>query len=225
VTDRRRLSGATADLDRARQCLIQQARHAIDAQVDVLQIRERDLEASDLARLVTEMVAIARGSRSRVVVNDRLDVALACGAGGVHLRASSIPPFAARSISPPGFVIGRSVHALEEAVAVASDVDYLIAGTVWPSESKPGGPAGPSLLGLPGLAAIAAAVRVPVLAIGGATLDRIPDVVSCGSAGVAAIGLFIGSSDDADGIGCRAIALRRTVEAARARFDTSGTAS
>jgi thiamine monophosphate synthase len=66
---------------------------------------------------------------------------------------------------------------------------------------------------------------VPVLAIGGVTLDRIPGVVSCGSAGVAAIGLFIGSPDDEGGIGCRAIALHRTVEAARARFDTSGTAS
>jgi thiamine-phosphate pyrophosphorylase len=225
VTDRRRLSGATADLDRARRCLLLQARHAVDAQVDVLQIRERDLEASDLARLVTEMVAIARGSRSRVVVNDRLDIALACGAGGVHLRASSIPPFAARSISPPGFVIGRSVHALEEAVAVASDVDYLIAGTVWPSESKPGGPAEPSLLGLSGLAAIAAAVSVPVLAVGGITLDRIPGVVSCGAAGIAAIGLFVGSPGDTGGTLCRAIALHGVVRAARALFDTPGTAS
>jgi len=221
VTDRRRLSGATADLDRARQCLLLQARHAVDAKVDVLQIRERDLEASDLARLVTEMVAIARGSRSRVVVNDRLDVALACGAGGVHLRASSIPPFAARSISPPGFVIGRSVHALEEAVAVAADVDYLIAGTVWPSESKPGGAAGRPLLGLSGLSAIAAAVEVPVLATGGVTVDRIPGVVSCGAAGVAAIGLFMGPPGDEGGSGCRARALHGTVQAARARFDTS----
>jgi thiamine-phosphate pyrophosphorylase len=225
VTDRRRLSDATADLDRARQCLLQQAQHAVDAGVDVLQIRERDLEASDLARLVTAMVAIARGSRSRVVVNDRLDVALACGAGGVHLRASSIRPLAARSIAPRGFVIGQSVHSLEEAVAVAADVDYLIAGTVWPSESKASRPAEAPLLGLSGLAAITSAVSVPVLAVGGVTLDQIPGVVSCGAAGVAAIGLFMASPGDTGGILCRAIALHGTVRAARALFDTPDAAS
>ena len=225
MTDRRRLSGGTDDPGRARQCLLRQARHAVDAGIDILQIREPDLEASELARLVTGIVSMARGSRSRIVVNDRLDVALACGAAGVHLRANSMPPLAARSIAPPGFVIGRSVHTLEEAAAVASDVDYLIAGTVWPSESKPGGAAGPPLLGLSGLAAIAAAVSVPVLAIGGVTLDRIPRVVSCGAAGVAAIGLFMGSPGDDGGSGCRAMTLHGTVEAARARFDTSTPAS
>ena len=225
MTDRRRLSGATADPGRAQQCLLRQAQHAVDARIDVLQIREPDLEATELARLVTGMVAMARGSRSRIVVNDRLDIALACGAAGVHLRANSLPPLAARSIAPRGFVIGRSVHTLEEAAAVASDVDYLIAGTVWPSESKPLGAAGPPLLGLSGLAAIAAAVSVPVLAIGGVTLDRIPAVVSCGAAGVAAIGLFMGSPGDEGGSGCRARALHGTVRAARARFDTSLAAS
>jgi thiamine-phosphate pyrophosphorylase len=225
VTDRRRLSGASADPGRARQCLLRQAQHAVDARIDVLQIREHDLEASELARLVTGMVAMARGSRSRIVVNDRLDIALACGAGGVHLRANSMPPLAARSIAPRGFVIGRSVHTLEEAAAVASDVDYLIAGTVWPSESKPGAPAGPPLLGLAGLAAIVAAVSVPVLAIGGVTLDRIPGAASCGAAGVAAIGLFMGPPRDEGGSACRAMALHGTVAAARARFDTSRAAS
>jgi thiamine-phosphate pyrophosphorylase len=225
VTDRRRLSGATADLGRARQCLLQQAQHAVDARIDVLQIREPDLEASELARLVTGMVAVARGSRSRIVVNDRLDVALACGAGGVHLRANSMPPLAARSMAPRGFVIGRSVHTLEEAAAVAADVDYLIAGTVWPSESKAGRAAGFPLLGLSGLAAIAGAVSVPVLAIGGVTLDRIPGVAACGAAGVAAIGLFIGSPGDEGGSGCRALALHGTVDAARVRFDSPTAAS
>ena len=225
VTDRRRLSGATADPGRARQCLLRQARHAFDARIDVLQIREPDLEATELARLVTGMVAMARGSRSRIVVNDRLDIALACGAAGVHLRANSLPPLAARSIAPRGFVIGRSVHTLEEAAAVASDVDYLIAGTVWPSESKPGGAAGPPLLGLSGLAAIAASVSVPVLAIGGVTLGRIAGVASSGAAGVAAIGLFMGFPGGQGGSPCRAMALHETAEAARARFDTSRASS
>jgi thiamine monophosphate synthase len=96
---------------------------------------------------------------------------------------------------------------------------------VWPSESKAGRAAGFPLLGLSGLAAIAAAVSVPVLAIGGVTLDRIPGVAGCGAAGVAAIGLFIGSPGDEGGSGCRALALHGTVEAARVRFDSSTAAS
>jgi thiamine-phosphate diphosphorylase len=154
-----------------------------------------------------------------VIVNDRLDVALACGAAGVHLPADAIPPAAARAIAPPGFVIGRSVHGADEAAAVARDVDYLIAGTTWPTASKPGDQ---PLLGVAGLRRVVAAAKVPVVAIGGVTIDRIAEVKMTGAAGIAAIGLFMGAADPD---GCRAAALRGTVDAARAAFDTSGTAS
>ena len=108
VTDRRRLAtGAAADLEA---CLLRQARFAVDVGVDVIQIRERDLEADALARLVSAVLTIATGSRTRVVVNDRVDVALACGAHGVHLRADSFEAGAARRLVPAGFLIGRSVH-------------------------------------------------------------------------------------------------------------------
>jgi thiamine-phosphate pyrophosphorylase len=216
VTDRRRLSGSSTDADRARDCLLRQAKHAIEARIDVLQIRERDLEAAMLARLVSEIVALARGTHSRVVVNDRLDVALACGAAGVHLPADSIAPARARAIAPPGFVVGRSVHSVQEAVAVARDVDYLIAGTVWPSESK--GEETP-LLGLSGLSAVVRNAGVPVLAIGGLTVARVASVRAAGAAGVAAIGMFMGAPDER---GCRAVALAETAEAARVMFDTVG---
>jgi len=121
------------------------------------------------------------------MVNDRLDVALACGADGVHLRGDSIPAVRARSIAPPGFLIGRSVRDAGEAVAAAPHVNYLIAGTVFPTPSKPG-LAG--WLGVDGLAGICRAVGAPVLAIGGVSLDRLPEVAGSGAAGVAAIGLF-----------------------------------
>lgn len=218
MTDRRRLAGDAADSEHARQCLLRQAKHAIDAQVDVLQIRERDLDALALARLVTDVVALTRGTHSRVVINDRLDVALACGAAGVHLRSDSVSPAAARAIAPPGFVVGCSVHEVQEAIAVAPDVDYLIAGTVWPTDSKP---EGTPLLGLSGLAAIVRAVNVPVLAIGGMTSERLGPVRACGAAGVAAIGMFLGAPDS----GCRAVALTPTAQAARASFDTTGPSS
>lgn len=226
ITDRRRLAGEGADWDGARRCLLDQLSHAIEAGIDVLQIRERDLEAAELARLVSEIVSLARGTSCRVVVNDRLDVALACGAAGVHLRADSISPSAARAIVGRGFLIGRSVHAPEEAGAVAADVDYLIAGTVWPTESKPTVQAGRAPIGPEGLAAIiAGAAGVPVLAVGGVTLDRASRAAASGAAGVAAIGLFMGPPPEPGRARCRAVALGDTVRNVRARFDTPEQAS
>jgi thiamine-phosphate pyrophosphorylase len=212
VTDRRRLAGSEESFETARARLVQLARDAVEAGIDLLQVRERDIEAASLVALVTELVALARGSTTRIIVNDRLDVALACGAGGVHLRSDSIAPGAARSIATPGFLIGRSVHALAEAVEHAPAVDYLIAGTVFPTLSKP---AEDRLLGQSGLQRIAAAVRVPVLAIGGVTIDRCPAVAASGAAGVAGIGLFLPST----------ISMRERAASVRARFDRVGTAS
>lgn len=169
-----------------------------------------------------ELVALARGSRTRVLVNDRVDVALSCGAAGVHLRADSIPADVVRRLVPAGFVVGVSVHSVADAVAAAPAADYLVAGTVWPSASKPSA-SSPPLLGVEGLARIAAAVAVPVLAIGGVTIDRVHAVARAGAAGVAAIDLFLSPSPDHSG--CRAQPLRETASAARAAFDTSGSAS
>jgi thiamine-phosphate pyrophosphorylase len=173
--------------DRRRQPVVEQVRAAAEAGVDVCQIRERDLEARSLAALVGEALAAARGTGTRVVVNDRLDVALACGADGVHLRADSIPPALARTVVPKGFLIGRSVHGVDEARLVAADVDYLIAGTVFRTPSKPGQS---EWLGVAGLAAISAAVNVPVWAIGGVSPDTVGAIQASGAAGIAAIGLF-----------------------------------
>ena len=173
--------------DRRRRPPIEQAAEAADAGIDLIQIREPDLDASELAAIVTRIVQITRGSRSRVVVNDRLDIALACEADGVHLRGDSIPASRARAIVPPGFLIGRSVHGTAEALAAAPHVDYLIAGTVFPTTSKPGRT---EFLGLHGLASIARAVSVPVLAIGGMTAEHVVEMSAAGAAGIAAVTLF-----------------------------------
>ena len=187
VTDRQRLPGAGASFDHARRHLLAQLETAVHDGVDFIQVRERDLEAGQLAALVEAALSLARGTTSRIVVNDRLDVALACGADGGHLRADSIPTADARRIVPAGFLIGRSVHAPGEASA-AEGCDYLIAGTVFPSPSKA---AGAAVLGIEGLRAIVRAARAPVLAIGGVTADRFDDVAAAGAAGVAGIGLFL----------------------------------
>ena len=200
VTDRARLGPARA--------LDDQFRGAVDAGIDLIQIRERDLEAGALAALVDRALAIARGSATRVVVNDRLDVALACGADGVHLRGDSIPVAAARRIAPPRFLVGRSVHSADE-VRAAAGADYLIAGSIFPTVSKGGAPAS---LGLDGLRAVVRNTAVPVLAIGGITLDRVEAIRETGAAGIAAIGLFAADP------------LVTIVAAARRRFDSAKSA-
>lgn len=221
MTDRSRLCPGSADADAARACLLRQARYAIEAGVDFVQVRERDLDTADLAATVSDIIAMARGTRTRVLVNDRLDVALACGAAGVHLRADSVPAAAVRSIAPPQFVIGRSVHAVSDVAAAGAGADYLIAGTVWPTSAKP---ADHPVLGVDGLSGIVRAASVPVLAIGGVTLDRLREVAARGGAGVAGIGLFMASGPGSTNLPCRAVPLVEVAAAARARFDTSAPA-
>jgi thiamine-phosphate pyrophosphorylase len=194
--------------DRHRRSVVEQCRDAVQAGVDLIQVRERDLEGAALSVLVAEVVRLTRATGTRVVVNERLDVALACGADGVHLRGDSISAARARSMAPAGFLIGRSVHGADEAVRTALGVDYLIAGTVFPTPSKPGRH---EFLGIEGLAAIGRAVTVPVLAIGGVSMNRIGLVAEAGAAGLAAIGLFL-----EDGAGLAAV-----VREARRRFDSA----
>ena len=157
-------------------------------------------------------VDAARGSRSLVLVNARFDVALAAGAAGVHLRGSSVPAPAMRRHLPPGFLVGRSVHGAEEAARVAAGggVDYLTLGTVYASASKPSR----RPCGVDTLAAAVRAVRLPVLAIGGVTVDNVREVLDAGAAGAAAIGLFAepGPRRSFGAIGAIAAEIRRCSE-------------
>jgi thiamine-phosphate pyrophosphorylase len=187
VTDRHRLRPDAGSFETEMRALVDQACWAARTGVDLVHVRERDLDAARLADLVAALVEATAGSGTRVVVNDRTDVALACGAHGVHLRGDSVPAAAVRRIAPPGFLVGRSVHSTATARA-AGPVDYLVAGTVFASPSK-ADRAG--LLGLDGLADIVQAAAVPVLAIGGIGFDQLDEIAATGAAGAAGIGLFI----------------------------------
>jgi thiamine-phosphate pyrophosphorylase len=166
-----------------------------EAGVDLLQIREPDLGAAELIALIGE-VRGRLGTASRVIVNDRVDVALAADADGVHLKSDSIPTALVRRDVPAAFLIGRSVHTVDEArIAAAEGADYLIFGTVFPSGSKP---RGHRTAGLDALAAVAAAVPVPVLAIGGISLNTVAAAAEAGASGIAAIGLFFDATGPMD---------------------------
>ena len=188
ITDRRRYAGAD-------DALVQRVAAAAAAGVNLVQVRERDLEARDLTRLVARCVTAVRGTRTRILVNDRLDVALAAGAHGVHLRGDSLPASRARALAPIAFLIGRSVHSRAEAVAVHADggVDYLLFGTVFPTDSKPG----QTPAGVKALEQVVDATPVPVLAIGGISSETVRELAGTGCAGFAAIGWFADGDDRA----------------------------
>ena len=154
-----------------------------------VQIRERDLSDTALARLVRDMTRALAGTPARVLVNDRVDVAIAAEASGVHLPADSVAASRLRHIVPAGFLIGRSVHALDEIDRAVEDggCDYLMFGTVFPSVGKPDGHL---VTGLEGLRAACARSSLPVIAIGGMTEARAAEVASAGAAGLAGIGMF-----------------------------------
>ena len=188
VTHRRRL-GAALGLGAGEwvDALRAQVFAAASAGIDLVQVRESDLDAATLARLVGAVIADTRHTATKILVNDRLDVALATGAAGVHLKEHSFSVADARKLAPPGFRIGRSVHDPTTAAA-AGNADYLVAGTVLPTVSKPSG----SCLGWAGLSEVVkAAAGRPVLAIGGIDLPSIPFVAVSGAAGLAAIGAFV----------------------------------
>jgi thiamine-phosphate pyrophosphorylase len=185
---------------------------AAGAGVHLIQIRQPERDARSMIRLVERAMAAVRGTSARVLVNDRVDVAIAARAHGVHLRGDSMPAARVRRIVPPPFLIGRSVHSPDETSRVTSDgsIDYVMFGTVFPTISKPG--ARVSDLGV--LAASCQATTVPVLAVGGMRPDRLGGVAEAGAAGVAAIGLFGEPPIDA---------LSATVASVVSAFDTPRT--
>ena len=162
---------------------------AVDAGVPLFQIREKLLSGRVLYELVSRAVEITRGSETRLLVNDRSDIARAAGADGVHLTAQSLPPHVVRKIYGSEFLIGVSTHSIEEArAAKGAGADFVVFGPVFATESKRefGEPQG-----LGRLQEITNELRgFPVVAIGGITLDNVATCFDAGASGVAAIRLF-----------------------------------
>ena len=158
------------------------------AGIEWIQIREKDLSARDLFDLTRQALSLPNPHRSKILVNTRLDVALAAGATGAHLPAGSPAPRVWRAITPPGFLIGVSCHTLDE-VRAAEDqgANYAMFGPVFAPRSKA---TGLEPRGIEGLAQAARAVNIPVLALGGITAANAEDCVQAGAAGIAAISLY-----------------------------------
>jgi thiamine-phosphate pyrophosphorylase len=206
VTDRHALSGGATPEN-----LVTRIAVAIDAGVDWVQVRERDLPARALGEIVRAAVRISserfvrhpENPRVRIIVNDRLDIAVAAGADGVHLGGTSLPvseinKMRGNGVLSEAFLIGASCHSAEGAQAAEREgADYVFFGPIFetPAKIRFGKPQGTDRL-----REVASSVSISVIAIGGITIGNAADCIAAGAAGIAAIRLFQEAED-----------LRRTV--------------
>jgi thiamine-phosphate pyrophosphorylase len=202
VTDRRLLPGANAA--ELRQALLQKIEAASAAGVDWIQIREKDLSGKECVQLTRKAVqllaqsASSKTTRARILVNDRLDVAISEHVGGVHLGENGLPVLEVKRIVRSSekfndFLVGRSCHSLEAAIfEERSGADYVFFGPIFatPSKTAYGAPQG-----IERLADVCRVVSIPVIAIGGITLANAAMCLAAGAKGIAAIRLFQNSQD------------------------------
>lgn len=154
---------------------------SIDEQADYVQIREAGLNTRELVHLIGRL-----NIGPKVLVNDRTDVAIACGTAGVHVRGGSVTPETIRKIAPPGFVISVACHSADD-VRNAAGADYALLAPIFQPLSKS---SGGKPLGLATLEEIVRISPVPVIALGGITVSNIAACIEAGAAGVAGISLF-----------------------------------
>ncbi len=187
---------------------------AIHAGVNLIQIREKDLATRELLHLVKSAVDKARGTNTRILVNDRLDIALSLGAAGVHLGTQSMPAKAARASVPKGFLVGVSCHSVQDTLAAeAAGADYVLLGPIFPTPSKL--VFGPPL-GLATLREAASRAKIPIFALGGLNVDRVKSCVEAGARGIAGISVF----QDCPSLADRVRALRQEFDKGRAQLES-----
>jgi len=187
----------------------EQARLAVEGGADVVQLRDKALSSRGLLAAAREIRVVTRAADALFIVNDRLDIALAAGADGVHLGQDDLPVAEARSIAPPGFIVGVSVgNAAEASLAAAGGADYVALSPTFATGSK--ADAGPGR-GLDTLRSVRSAVSVPLLAIGGIGPNNVCEVIGAGADGVAVISAVVGQ-EDAAGAARRLKALVKTAK-------------
>jgi len=163
---------------------------ALDAGLLAVQLRDRDLPGRPLLALAERLRLLTARAGALLLVNDRVDVAVAAGADGVHLGGASMPVDVARRLLPPGALVGVSTHAVPEVAAATADFAFF-----GPVHATPSKAAFRPPQGVARLREAVAVARIPVLAIGGITRPHIPDLRAAGAAGVAVIRAILSADD------------------------------
>jgi thiamine-phosphate diphosphorylase len=160
----------------------------------MVQLREKTLPSGTLFPLAERLRARCRAAGVPFIVNDRVDLAVAVGADGVHLGQEDLPPAAARAILEPGMILGLSTHSVAQAdAAQAAGADYVAVGSMYPTATKPEFQlVGPALV-----RELRPRIRVPLIAIGGITPDNAGEVIAAGADAVAVISAVCGAPDPA----------------------------
>jgi thiamine-phosphate pyrophosphorylase len=186
VTDRKQTGGRD---------LAEVVAQALAGGVRAIQLREKDLQTVEVYRLAERLLALTRETGAALIVNDRVDVAMALGADGVHLARKSLPPKDARALVGPGMLLGISCHSMEDVrEAVEGGVDFLVLGPIFetPSKAPYGAPLTPAIL-----RQAREVCDLPMLAIGGVNATRVPEVIQAGADGVAVISAVLTAPDPA----------------------------
>ena len=184
VTDRHQTHGRP---------LVPLLQRVLTAVAPAIQLRERDLSARELVTLAREVQAVTASRRAQLLINDRIDVALALEGVGVHLRSNSLPVSVARQMLGTQRLLGISAHSVEEAVQGASQgADYIVLGPIYETPSKQlfGPP-----LGIHTLEKACRLVRIPIIGVGGVTAARAREMRHAGAFGAAVITAILGATD------------------------------
>jgi thiamine-phosphate pyrophosphorylase len=176
--------------------LVDLAAACFDGGARLLQIRAKTLSGQAFLDVAASVVELGRACGALVVVNDRADIARLAGAGGVHVGQDDLTPLQVRAVAGADTVVGLSTHTLEQVhAAVRAPVDYLAIGPLYSTSTKATGYEAVGLGGLRQASLTASAARLPVVAIGGITLERAPQLIEGGAAAVAVIGDLLATGD------------------------------
>ena len=199
----------TRRVERLNRTHLDVARAALDGGATMIQLREKALSDDALLQLAAELCALTRARGAAFIINDRVDIALASNADGVHLGEDDLPIAVARRLLGPGAIIGATATDPRRAEQAEQDgASYLGVGPIFPTPSKPdaGAP-----IGFASLTEISRTVSIPVLAIGGIACENVARVIAAGADGIAVISAVA----EAENMAAAAAALRRCVEEAR----------
>lgn len=174
-----------------------QAERTLKGGLRLLQLREKEMSKKDLLMVALNLRDLTRRWGARLIINDHVDIALACHADGVHIGQEDLPLRYAREILGKECIIGISTHNLEEALeAESSGADYISVGPIFPTETKRGG----TPLGSKFIREVKTKVSIPVVAIGGINLTNIDEVIEAGADAIAIISAILSSGDITDSV-------------------------